>query len=86
MITRFSVLPDERRLLLGVDLANVFEAGVVYQAVKILDEIVLKPIGKYALPKDGKGGYPNEYSEANAIIECSEHLFTKEEQNNFPKS
>ena len=78
MATRFSVLPDERRVLMGVDKANVFEAGVVYEAIKILDEIVLRPIGKYALPKQGT--FPNENSESNAIIYSGLHLVTKDEQ------
>lgn len=78
MMTRFSVLPDERRVLIGIDKANIFEAGVVYEAVKILGEIILKPVGKYALPEQGT--YPNEHSEPNAIIYSGLHLITKDEQ------
>lgn len=78
MITRFSVLPDERRLLLGIDKANLFEAGYVYEAFKILDEIVTKKVGKYVLPK--RGIHPCELSDANAIIYCGSHLYTQEEQ------
>jgi hypothetical protein len=78
MKTRFSVLPDERRVLIGIDKANLFKAGVVYEAIKIFDEIVLRPVGKYALPKQGT--YPNENSDSNAIIYSGLHLVTKDEQ------
>jgi hypothetical protein len=78
MKTRLSVLPDERRVLMGVDKANIFESGIVYEAIKILDEIVLRPVGKYALPK--KGTYPNENSESSAIMYSGLHLVTIDEQ------
>lgn len=78
MITRFAVLPDERRVLLGVDKAELFEAGYVYEAYEILDEIVIKKIGKYALPPGGPG-YPNEYSDNNAVTYSGLHLITEEE-------
>ena len=80
MITRFIVLPDERCLLLGVDKNNIFEKGVVYEVVKILDEIVLKPIGKSALPNEGYGG---KFSTANEIVTAGMHLFTLEEKENL---
>lgn len=76
MITRFAVLPDERRLLLGLDKANIFEAGYVYEAAEILDTIVIKKIGEYALPEKG---CPSEMSEANTIIYYGCHLYTQDE-------
>jgi hypothetical protein len=82
MITRFSVLPDERGLLLGVDKAGIFEPGVVYEAMEILDEIVIRKVGKYALPEGGPG-YPNRYSDANSIIFCGLHLITQEEKDSL---
>jgi len=63
--------------LLGVDKANVFDAGIVYEAVKILDEIILRPVGKYALSKEGN--YPNENSASDEIMYSGLHLMTKEE-------
>lgn len=75
-LSRFAVLPDERRLLLGVDKDNVFKAGVVYEVYNILDQIVFKPIGEYSLPDKG---CPSENSEANTIIYYGNHLVTKEE-------
>jgi hypothetical protein len=77
MVTRFSVQPDERRVLIGVDKANIFEAGVVYEAVKIMDEIILKPVGKYSL---NEKGYPSENSTVDVIMHSGLHLVTKEEQ------
>lgn len=82
MITRFAILPDERRVLLGIDKANVFEAGMVYEAFEMLDTIIIKKIGKYALPKNSsEGGYPNENSTNDEIIYYGRHLITEEEYN-----
>lgn len=84
MITRFSILPDERRIILGRDLASVFEEGIVYEAHKVLDEIVLKPVGRYALPKEGV--YPCELSEVNAIVYSGLHLITDKENDYLAKN
>jgi hypothetical protein len=62
---------------MGIDKGNVFEPGIVYEAIKILDEIVIRPIGTYALSKDG---YPSENSKNSAIMFSGLHLITKEEQ------
>lgn len=78
MITRFVVMPDCRGLILGVDKQDLFEPGYVYAAEEILDTIVIKKLGKFALP-DGGPEYPNKYSEANAIIHSGRHLITQEE-------
>jgi hypothetical protein len=83
MITRFSILPDERGLLLGVDKAGIFEKGQVYEVIKVLDEIVIRKIGKYALRDSGK--FPNSNSEMDAIVYSGLHLITEEEQNNIYK-
>lgn len=77
MVTRFSVLPDERRLLLGVDKANIFDAGIVYEATKVLDEIIFKPIGKFSLPEKG---HPSINSANSSIIYHGLHLITEEEK------
>jgi len=75
-LSRFSVLPDDRRLILGLDRDGVFEQGVVYTALKIGDDIILRPIGEYALPSNGVGGFPNANSDANAIVHGGYHLVT----------
>jgi hypothetical protein len=77
-ITRFAVLPDERRLMLGIDKANLFEAGQVYEATELLGQIIIKKIGPYILPKQGPE-YPNENSDANTQIYYGQHLISKEE-------
>lgn len=78
-LTRFSVIDDERNLMLGVDNNGVFEKGVVYEAIKILDEIVLRPIGKYALSSKDEGLGVTEHSTINAMCLNPMHLWTKDE-------
>lgn len=78
-ITRISVLPDDRRLVLGIDKNDVFEAGFVYEFQKISGEIVVKKIGRYALPKLGKGAPACESSVTSQIIYAGNHLVTEEE-------
>ena len=73
-ITRFAELPDERRVLLGIDKANLFEAGYVYEGIEVLGQIIFR---NYALPE--KGYYPCEYSDANAIVYGGIHLITQTE-------
>lgn len=76
-ITRFAVLPDERRLMLGIDRGELFEAGYVYQAWGFDGEVVFRKIGKYAL--QNRAGYPSGASTANEIIQSGIHLATEEE-------
>lgn len=83
MITRFSVLPDERRLMLGIDKSNLFEAGYVYEAIDILDTIVIRKVGKYALQPTGQ---PSENSDNNEVIYYGYHLLTQPEFNKMCES
>ena len=78
-MTRFSILPDERRVIMGQDNDCVFDAGIVYEVYKMCDIYVVKPVGEYALPK--KGGYPNENSEIEEIMLSGNHLITQIEKN-----
>lgn len=78
MTSRFVVLDDDRKLLLGIDKAGVFESGMVYEAQEIIGEVIIRKVGKYALPKQGPS-YPNELSEANVIISAGVHLLTERE-------
>lgn len=82
-IARFSVLDDDRGLILGQDLGNIFEKGIVYEAVDILGEIILRPLGKYALPLKG---HPSIYSDANTQINYGVHLITLKEQKEYLKT
>ncbi len=82
MITRFSVMPDTRGLILGVDKQDLFEPGYVYSAEEILDTIIIKKLGKWALPDNG---YPSKNSEASAVIYSGLHLLTQEELNKINK-
>jgi len=82
---RIAVLPDKRKLILGQDLSEVLEKGVVYEIIGddfgLGSDIVLSPIGEYALPKSGD--YPNENSRINAQIMCGLHIITKKEQEEY---
>ena len=77
-ITRFTVLPDDRNLMLGIDNAELFESGMVYEVFEMLDEIIIRKVGKCAMSEKGK--YPClNGSDANSIITDGRHLATKEE-------
>lgn len=82
-IARFAVLDDERGLILGQDLGNIFEKGIVYEAINVMGEIILKPVGKYALPLKG---HPSIYSDVNTQVNYGIHLITKEEQEKYIKT
>lgn len=82
MKARFSVLPDERGVLLGVS-DGLFETGVVYEAIEMLDEIIIRKVGKYALP--AKGSHPCENSTNSEIIYSGLHLLTEKEHNAYNK-
>ncbi len=49
-ISRFTVIDDKRRMLIGRDINKVFKRGVVYEARELCGDIVLSPIGKTSLP------------------------------------
>ena len=76
MVTRFSILPDERKVLMGVDKAEVFKPGIVYEAEEICGEIIIVPMGKYCLKQTG---YPSELSETGTIMYSGLHLITEKE-------
>ena len=75
-LTRFSVLKDDRRVILGVDKDEIFEDGMVYEAVKILDEIVIRPLGKYAI---GESISICAKSTVNDILPTAMHIRTVKE-------
>lgn len=74
--TRFVVLPDSRKLLLGVDLSELFMPGVVYEAEAILGEIIIRPLGKTSAVNPG---YGHITTDANQIINAGRHLVTMAE-------
>jgi len=76
-IARFAIIDDERGLLLGQDLGNVFEKGIVYEVTEMMGEFIIRKKGEYALPKSGS--VPCEGSEANVQIGYALHLITKDE-------
>lgn len=76
MITRFSVMPKSN-VILGLDAAKIFDAGVVYSVTKILDQIILTPIGEMDLPEIGYG--TSLCSDYKSIIHSGLHIMTKDE-------
>jgi len=74
--TRFSVIPDERKLILGIDGADIFKTGIVYEAREILGEIIITELGEYALPN---AGCPSKNSKITDIAKSGLHLITKNE-------
>lgn len=78
MITRFAVINDERKVLLGIDKGDMFEPGQVYEVNKILDEIIIRKVGPYALPDNGPT-FPNANSDVNSQVHGALHLLTKKE-------
>jgi hypothetical protein len=77
MFTRFSVINDERKLILGLDKGGVFEPGVVYEAAEILDTIVLRKIGKARI--DGLKGAGGMYADVNNMVYYGNAFLTEEE-------
>jgi len=86
-MTRFSVINDERNLMVGRDLSNVFEKGMVYEAIKIFDEIIIRPVGKYVLPKSVNEEIDIcEGHEVSTVINSGLSLITKEEFSKIRKN
>lgn len=73
---RLSVLPDERRLIIGKDFTGVFEKGHVYYLAKIDGEIIVKDLGESDLVHTHV-----RWWDVNRIIEDGEgaHILTHDE-------
>ena len=56
---RFTILDDERCLIIGKDFDNTLKKGVVYELMFIDSELIVKEIGEntHGKIKDGKCGY-----------------------------
>jgi hypothetical protein len=80
---RFAVINDERCVILGQDLGDLLERGVVYEINNILDTLVIRKVGKYALPptyaEDELHVGACEGSDVNQQVYSAAHLFTIEE-------
>jgi len=73
MITRITKLDGFNAVLMGRDLAGVFEEGHVYSAVKILDQIIITDLGKHAKMEMFKG------QSLNGIAMDGSYCLTEEE-------
>jgi len=80
MVTRVMKLPDERNVLLGKDLNNLFIPNMVYEAISTKSGILFNCIGVSSLPKHG---HPSANSDNNTILAYGTHLITKEELDNL---
>ncbi len=77
-VTRFTVLPDKRGLILGIDTRGTFKKGVVYEASELMGEIVLRPVGPMAMDKD-LNEYSSSTSKVGTQLQVANHLITIEE-------
>jgi len=75
---RFSVIDDERGLILGKDIGDTLEKGYVYEIVDYFGDLVIRKIGPYSLSKQGPI-FPNEGSDVNGMVIGSRHLITNQE-------
>lgn len=82
-ITRLAKLRQRDGLFIGMDFQDLFKEGIVYNVTEIMGVIMITPLGKMALPKDGRDNIvPNDHSTLSTILCGSAHLMTKEEYNN----
>ena len=58
MVTRIVKLYRQHNVLVGQDLAGIFEDGMVYNVTKVMGEIVITPIGKSAHMLVAKKRFP----------------------------
>lgn len=77
--TRFTVLNDDRGLLLGKDVSNIFKKGVVYGVRELISEFEIIELGASALGSLTSKKYPNLVNTANEIIKSGDHLYTEDE-------
>ena len=75
MVTRITKLPEHDNVLVGRDLAEIFEAGYVYDFREILGEIIIKKLGKSSIVET-----PVSYGTVERIMTSSHYLLTKEEE------
>ena len=75
-IGRITIIDDERNLILGKELDNILDKGVVYDIIKVGEEFILREAGESGLPDKG---YPSKNSDVNTIVNYGDHLLTKRE-------
>lgn len=81
MVTRFTKLPKHDNVLVGRDIAELFENGHVYEVRKILGEYIIRDLGLTALPEGNPHILPNAQSSIEQIMTApgATYLLTKEE-------
>ena len=69
MTTRIVRLPKHNKVLVGKDLSEIFEPGMIYEINEFMGEITIKKLGKTSLPEDAMfDAYPNQNSTISAIM------------------
>jgi hypothetical protein len=78
-IARFAVINNGTHAILGKDLAGVFDAGCVYEATKVGDEVLLRNIGPYAMTDSAKDTGTGHGNQSSHIMLHGSHLLTRDE-------
>lgn len=79
-MTRFSVIGDERKVIIGLDKENIFQPDTVYEIFEFDGEFVIRPAGKNALPEKG---FPSKLSKIGDILNSGMAFVTPEELYGF---
>lgn len=79
MITRIVKLPYHDNVLIGRDLAEIFEPGHVYEIRRVLGEFLIEDKGESSLLENTKEDYSNPYASIETIMSSGKVYFTKEE-------
>ena len=86
-ITRISVINDERGLILGKQIGNLLEPGIVYELSEMMGEIIIHKLGPYSLPKNTKDdlfdGGVTSGSDVNTMVCNNRHNVTVDEYINM---
>ena len=83
-MTRFSVIGDSRKVMIGLDKANIFEPDTVYEVFEFDGEYVIRPAGKFALPE--LGAYPSKASTIGGILTSGSAFITEKEYSEYCNS
>lgn len=82
MLTRIMRLPKHDAVIIGRDLSNTFEPGMIYDVKNLLGEIILTPLGVTSLSEEPYD-YPNVWGSIESIMYSSDYLITTKERERF---
>lgn len=84
-ICRIVSLRNFGGVLIGRDMAEVFEEGKVYQVYKVLDTIMIEPLGEHAVDKRLTNKNGALTARVGAYLVSGVTMLTKEEYANQSK-